>query len=271
MTGEFCITLPESHIPYGIKLHMAGITWPNSNYRIDRMEFGAAYNVLEYVVSGSGTIRTEKEILHPTAGDVYIIRNHVHCEYHADRNSPYKKIWFNVSGKILDSILDEYDFHGVTLTKNCELECEFMAALDIVRAARKNSYQDLLPALVGILARVHAKRMALNHDKKLSSDAEKMRERLELGWNEPFSQQSLCEIIHKSPAQMQRIFKQSFGTSPNKFYQEVRLQKAIQFLENTNFTNRHIAIELGFFDEYYFGAWFKKMTGKSPKNYLKQQ
>lgn len=269
MTNEFCVSLPESQIHYGIKLHMAGITWPDPTYRIDRMDFGASYNVLEYVVSGNGNIRTENDFLHPSAGDVYIIRNHVRCEYYADRKSPYKKIWFNVSGRIIDAILDEFNFQGATITSNCAMEGEFMAALDIVRAGRRDGYQELLPTLAGILAKVHGKRCTTSQGKTIPSAAEKMREKLELGWNEPFSQQSLCEMIHKSSAQMQRIFKQTFGISPNKYYQQVRLQKAMQFLENTNFTNRQIAIELGFYDEYYFGAWFKKMTGKSPKSYFR--
>ena len=49
-----------------------------------------------------------------------------------------------------------------------------------------------------------------------------------------------------------------------------RMQKAKELLENTSLKNYEISEKVGFRDPHYFSIAFKKATGKSPKEYVKE-
>lgn len=51
----------------------------------------------------------------------------------------------------------------------------------------------------------------------------------------------------------------------------VRMNKAKELLEQTTLKNYEIAERVGFSDPHYFGISFKKMTGMSPTEYVKEK
>ena len=76
---------------------------------------------------------------------------------------------------------------------------------------------------------------------------------------------SLCV----SQAHMRRLFKASFGTSPMKYANYLRLEKAKHLLEESNYAVCAAAELSGFSDPFYFSREFKKHIGVSPSEYKK--
>lgn len=66
-----------------------------------------------------------------------------------------------------------------------------------------------------------------------------------------------------------RIFKEKFGTTPNKYINELRMNKAKSLLVNTNMTIGEISVYCGFQSEHYFSRAFKSREGISPNEYRK--
>lgn len=64
-----------------------------------------------------------------------------------------------------------------------------------------------------------------------------------------------------------RLFKRETGWTPNGFYQHRRAQFAARLLLNPNFTITDIALELGYADSAHFSRAFKKMQGRTPRDY----
>lgn len=62
-------------------------------------------------------------------------------------------------------------------------------------------------------------------------------------------------------------FKQFTGSSPMRYFNQIRVKIACQLLDTTTDTIRQIASHLGFEDPYYFSRLFKKMMGVSPQHY----
>lgn len=258
--------LPEPEIPLGLRLHAAGITHLNPRYRMNRWR-GAGYYILEYVISGRGVIESSGEPLHPQGGDAYLIAPGTPCEYYSDWRDPWEKIWFNVSGDLMELLARHYQMLAIQYFPACPLEQEFRAALEVVRSGKPESSRNLTVALHNILAKMYEHRARGNRRRAVSSDAQRLKDYLDARWHSKFSCAELCRLIHKSPAQMQRIFKKEWGVSPGRYVQQKRLDMAIQYLENTNFTIKRIAEHLGFGNEYYFANWFKAETGFAPKRH----
>ncbi len=270
MEHEATVFLPEPLLKPPFTLHMAGITYPNPRYRVSRPR-GATYFIFEYIVAGRGTLRYDGMTYEPEAGDVYLLHCYHPCEYFSSRRQPWEKLWFNISGPLIAQLIDLYQLTGSVLFKQCLIEAEFRAALDIVFHPEPDAVRRLGIAMHGIISKLAEHRFRQRRLPSYPPEALRLKNYLDEHWQEKFSQAALCLLIGKSPAQMQRIFSNAFGCAPGQYVQSRRLHAACQYLENTTHTIRHIAGLLGFTDEYYFANWFKQRTGYAPRSWHPEQ
>lgn len=73
-----------------------------------------------------------------------------------------------------------------------------------------------------------------------------------------------------NPSYLSRIFKQEKGENFTKYLLKIRMEKAMEILKRTNMKAYQVAEEVGIKDPYYFSNCFKKFTGLSVNEYLKQ-
>ncbi|MDO5479350.1 MAG: helix-turn-helix transcriptional regulator, partial [Clostridia bacterium] len=66
-----------------------------------------------------------------------------------------------------------------------------------------------------------------------------------------------------------RIFKSAAKTSPIKYINYLRLEKAKNLLSESSLKVSEIAVQVGFSDSFYFSRLFKKETGVSPASFKK--
>lgn len=82
---------------------------------------------------------------------------------------------------------------------------------------------------------------------------------------------SISSYICISISHFSNIFRNYTGDTFMEVLIRVRMQKAKELLENTSLRNYEIAEKVGFRDPHYFSIAFKKITGKSPKEYAKEK
>jgi len=70
-----------------------------------------------------------------------------------------------------------------------------------------------------------------------------------------------------SPSCYAAIFKAQMYESPINYFNELKVQKAAQYLVSTGRSIKSIGLELGFADQYYFSRLFSKIIGISPSQY----
>jgi AraC-like DNA-binding protein len=63
------------------------------------------------------------------------------------------------------------------------------------------------------------------------------------------------------------LFKQKTGFAPMEYFNQLKVQKACQYLLFTDLRIKEIAEQLGMEDPYYFSRMFKGVMGLSPKEY----
>ncbi|MBQ2741729.1 MAG: helix-turn-helix domain-containing protein [Oscillospiraceae bacterium] len=79
----------------------------------------------------------------------------------------------------------------------------------------------------------------------------------------------LVKVSNFERRQFYRVFKEKFGTTPKKYINELRLNKAKTLLTNTNMPIHEIAAFCGFQSEHYFSRVFSAGEGVSPSEYRK--
>ncbi|MDO5980251.1 AraC family transcriptional regulator [Flavivirga spongiicola] len=89
---------------------------------------------------------------------------------------------------------------------------------------------------------------------------------IETNYNRSILVEELSDLTHLSESHFQRLFKINIGISPMRYLQNLRIEKAKEYIKTRdNFTD--IAYDTGFFDQSHFNKYFKINVGMIPKRY----
>ncbi|CUX36056.1 helix-turn-helix domain-containing protein [Clostridium sp. C105KSO13] len=80
----------------------------------------------------------------------------------------------------------------------------------------------------------------------------------------------ICNYLNISTSRFSSIFKEATGKTFMEVLTSVRMERAKQLLRQTSLKNYEIAEKVGFSDPHYFSIAFKKMTGRTPKEYARE-
>lgn len=67
-----------------------------------------------------------------------------------------------------------------------------------------------------------------------------------------------------------QMFNKYYGCSPIKYYNKIKLLRAVDYLKYSFYTISEISVKMGFNDPQTFSRWFKNMDGNYPSFYRKK-
>ena len=79
--------------------------------------------------------------------------------------------------------------------------------------------------------------------------------------------EKLAQFTHLHPNYFIRLFKQYFGSSPIKYFNNMKINAAKEYLQKSNCSIEEISKSLGFSDLYSFSKFFKNNVGISPSRF----
>ena len=82
-----------------------------------------------------------------------------------------------------------------------------------------------------------------------------------------FSVGSISDFSGVSETHLRRLFRRFLRTTPTRYINALRLERAKNMLTCSNYSVREIAASVGFEDPYYFSRFFRCETGVSPTQY----
>ena len=82
--------------------------------------------------------------------------------------------------------------------------------------------------------------------------------------------EELCRISNMSRSSLLKQFSELCKYSPTDYLMRIRIEKACDFLKETNLSIARIAQDCGFYDSSHFSKTFLKLQKMSPKEYRKQ-
>lgn len=88
--------------------------------------------------------------------------------------------------------------------------------------------------------------------------------------NPDLSLNDICEYLNISTSRFSSIFKEATGKTFTEVLTNIRMERAKQLMRQTSLKNYEIAEKVGFSDPHYFSVAFKKMTGKTPTEYTRE-
>lgn len=86
---------------------------------------------------------------------------------------------------------------------------------------------------------------------------------------DPFSVAEMAKRANMSETSFRKRFKEEIGCSPLDYINRRRIQEAKQLLNQSRANITEIAYKMGFSSSQYFATVFKRVTGSSPRQFIK--
>lgn len=259
-------TPDADNMPFAIE--SIGISYCDETYRMVRKK--ARVNVIEYIVSGTGTVKTSSGIFYPSAGDSYVLRAGEWHDYYCGAEEPWTKIWINFRGKLAAPILDAYGLSKSMLLPNLNTSEYLKKIHEIFRVdfTDLDTINSECSVVFLQLCQFIQQNLSIpTHVPLVSDNIEKLKNYIDLHLNEPLTLEKCSSITYLSASQTIRSFRQAYGMPPHKYLAQQRIESAKYLLRTSSLNIQAIALQVGFDDANYFSKYFKKLCGKSPKQY----
>ncbi len=241
---------------------ICGVTYPDRRYLIRRPRSTVA--CIEFIVSGCGVIHYGNQRHIVQAGDSYFLQPGADQYYHADAGDPWEKVFLNLSGPLLDKLIEGYQLQDRVCFPRLDLNKELNAVLRLTETHPGDNTQPILEQVTRMLHKMYL------HDRssaRASAPAERIRIALDRSVKQHFDLAALCAEVGLSPSHAVRTFKAAYGLTPHAYFTQRKVELAKELLLSTALPITTIAQELSFADEYYFSNVFKRHTGLSPRAY----
>lgn len=269
MSNEHIVSIPPCDDgPFNILL--AGITYETPNYR--QYRDNSPHFIIEYVISGVGHIEINGTHHKVVGGDMYILPTGSTHLYYSDTIDPWRKIWINAKGRLIEELLSVYGISDHLVFKNASGLRFMQKILSICEDNSLSGYEinkcasAVFFELVCFLYECES-----NNSSSINPEAEKIKSFIDSNLDKNLSLAELSSKIYRSEAQTIRIFKSAYNQTPYDYLIDQRIERATLFLLNTGMSIKEIALRLGFYDEHYFSNVYKKRTGNSPSKLRKNR
>jgi len=261
-----------AHMPYPPARHP-------SAYRFDP-DLGRVLNEYQilYVVSGKGQFRSAgcglREI---NAGEVILAFPGEWHTYAPSAQTGWEAYWVGFKGSAIDSLIEHHFFSVqspvLDIGFNEQMVSIFSQGIEIARS-QMLGYQSMLAGmtqmLCGLIYYAGSNNSFGNHsfrDKEIIDKINHAKVLMQHCSRNCSSPEKIAAELNLSYSWFRKVFKEYTGSSPTRYYNELRLKKAKELLSTTTIPVKEISFNLNFESSSYFITFFKSKVGVSPTGY----
>ena len=211
---------------------------------------------LGVILKGSGTYIYLGKRLKVAAGDAVFIPEHIYCysEWHGE---PDIEVLYLSCFLHYESFVYEPQIIKISEEEKSDI-LQISDLLSCDEIGQLEAYSRFYRLLITVLPQM--KPSTLTVDKTLQTAIEYVTEH----WDQPFSVSMLARHCCVSESTLYHLFQKELGQTPVSFLQSIRINVAIEHLENTDYSIATISHMVGFHSENHFRRVFSALTGMTP-------
>jgi AraC family transcriptional regulator of arabinose operon len=278
--GQKLIVLPKKIItgflskdPVTRQIHITDIGYyPKAKFHYVERPGGISQHIIIYCTEGSGWLEINKKRVELSPSEFIAIPANTPHRYAANTNKPWTIYWMHFKGDtagfIINLILKNSENYKPNLAFN---EDRIKLFEEICFNLEKGYSEDTLRYVNMIFYHFLSSLIYENKfnyvDKAEDDVVSKTIAYMQQKVNIPVKLEEIAASVNISASHFSAIFKSKTGHSPIEYFNQLKIQKACQYLSFTNMAVKEIAVTLGIEDQYYFSRMFTKLMGISPTKY----
>ncbi len=228
---------------------------------------------INYIAKGVGYCETDGKILPIKEGSLVLFFPGVKQHYLFKKDDSAVQMWAHFSGTacgLLESFRSEKSvIVEIKDRKQFESAFEKMILSHYKKLPFSSSVcEGYMTVLLSLLAQSNLQNAETN-TRVSNENLEKVLSRMHVDYNKPIDIKEYAGICCVSQDHFIRIFKSYTGLTPYNYQLRIRINRAVEMLENTPISVSQCAETVGFHDNAYFSKVFKRFTGHSPSYYKK--
>lgn len=277
---EKLIVIPEQIIttlqanPLTSSLYVTDIGYyPKAKNHFRERKEGCKHSIFLFCVDGKGSVALEDKTIILEKNQILVIPAMVPHVYQADPNTPWSIYWLHFHGHLsltlLEWLMRRNNFLEVDSIKHSQLIHQFDKIYSLLESGYSLDTLIHISALLNVFfTTIHQQETkSFQNDMKdvnpVPHCIDYMREKV----YETITLKELISITHLSQSYLLRLFKEQTGFSPIDYFIHLKIQRACNLLDTTNFSIKEIAAQIGYADPFYFSRIFKKIVALSPARY----
>lgn len=240
-------------------VEMSGLSYCDSTYRIDRI--CSDVTVIEYVISGTGSLYVGQNTYHPAAGDVYILHEKSDHSYIADKKDPWVKIFVNLKGTAVAGMLQAFGLRKKVVYPGCEELYPVFA--ELFEATKQDAPTDTIMEQCAMILAKLLSRMSnkLQQEQHPTEEARALKSFIDSNYQRDLTMNEIAQSIFRSNDYANKLFKRFYDNTPYAYYIEAKISHAKALLLHTSLSISQVAERLGYKNDQYFSKQFRKVTG----------
>lgn len=250
---------------FPVNVMVVGMTNCNKGYRVERPV--SHIMAIEYNEQGTGTFVINGQTYYTGSNSAVLLTKGSNHLYFTDKNDLQSKKWVVFDGDVMEFLIEKYLPKNTYYFENCNLSFYFSEIGKAISAYEKD-YIQMVDAVSSIIFRmiIEMKNSAQKFGVRLP---QKIRHTLDMQIEGKLDLNSVATELNYSKNHIIRTFRQEYGLTPYKYFEERKLHVAKMYLTNTAFSLKEIAQMLSYTDTQYFSKVFKKEVGQTPSEFRK--
>jgi len=248
---------------------------PKAKYQSDENSVGNNHFVLVYCIKGCGKAKINTIEYEIRVGEFFFIPKNTPYSYQAALTNPWTIYWFEFDGDTADSMLQLFFAHTKSYKGYLMYNQERIQLFDVIYKNLKRGYSkhilmllnmSLLHFLSSFIFNIQTK---ANHKDKNQEIANAAIDFMTKNLYKSLALKTIVQHVNVSVPHFSSLFKSKTGVSPLDYFNQLKMQRACEYLEYTDMLVKEIAFKLGIEDAQYFSRIFSRVMGMSPNTYRK--
>ncbi|NEW00636.1 AraC family transcriptional regulator [Bacillus megaterium] len=234
------------------------------------------FNLIHFVLKGCGKLVIDNEVYDIKEKQAFLIPANKVAFYQADSQNPWEYCWVGFMG-----IKSEYYLQNIALLKDKQYVIDvgdinyfYNTIKDMLEIAGSNLSSSLF--IQGYLCHILAKLVSgrtnnstdIQHHVSYSLQAMNY---IDKNYGSILQIRDIAQFLGLHPNYLSTIFKQEIGLTPKDYLIQLRIKKACELLQQTDYPVNIISNSVGYSDQLTFSRAFKNIIGKSPREYRKKE
>jgi AraC-like DNA-binding protein len=219
---------------------------------------------IEFVIDGTMRFEQDKKTYQVEAGNVFFVHQGRNNEFYSGKYC--HKLAVSISGGCLGRVLNRSGLSEVDVLKLDNPTGFEKLIRNGIREIeeKKTGYRRRTSLICSEILYLLTEN--LHH----SSYPAKLREAIELmecQMASPLTLDDICGVLGTSASSLGRLFREHLSKTPIEYLISMRMEEAKSLLSDFEYSIKEIAQRMGYSNQLYFSAEFKKRFGVSPRKY----